>query len=206
MAYLNLASIRLCTESEGPGKRFAIWVQGCERRCPGCCNPDMQEIRKNIVVDTKDLIELIHRTMLCDEIEGLSFIGGEPMLQAEGLREVALWAHSVGLTVLAFTGYLLSELKEMKNDSIEKLLSEIDILVDGPFLQEQYDDEREWVGSKNQIVHFLSEAYKSGVENEKQVHKMELLISEKNILVNGWPFYNDEYQRNGGSLEYEKKD
>lgn len=75
MAYLNLASIRLCTESEGPGKRFAIWVQGCERRCSGCCNPDMQEIRKNIVVDTKDLIELIHRTMLCNQIEGLSFIG-----------------------------------------------------------------------------------------------------------------------------------
>lgn len=193
MAYLNLASIRLCTESEGPGKRLAIWVQGCERRCPGCCNPDMQEIKKNIIVDTKDLIELIYRSMSVDEIEGLSFIGGEPMLQAEGLSEVAMWAHSVGLTVLAFTGYLLSELKEMKNDSIEKFLSEIDILVDGPFLQEQYDDERDWVGSKNQIVHFLSAAYKSGIENEKQAHRMELLISEKNILINGWPFYNDEY-------------
>ena len=68
MAYLNLASIRLCTESEGPGRRLAIWVQGCERRCPGCCNLDMQEIRKNIVVDTKDLINLIHRSMFCDEI------------------------------------------------------------------------------------------------------------------------------------------
>lgn len=199
MAYLNLASIRLCTESEGPGKRLAIWVQGCERRCPGCCNPEMQEMKKNIIVDTKDLIGLINKSMSSDEIEGLSFIGGEPMLQAEGLSEVASWAHSVGLTVLVFTGYLLSELKEMGNDSIEKLLSEIDILVDGPFIQEQYDDEREWVGSKNQIVHFLSEAYKSGVENEKQVHKMELLISEKNILVNGWPFYYDEYHQNGGS-------
>ena len=58
MAYLNLASIRMRTESEGPGKRFAIWVQGCKKRCPGCCNPDMQEIRKNIIVDTSDLIEL----------------------------------------------------------------------------------------------------------------------------------------------------
>ena len=53
------------------------------------------------------------------------------MLQAEGLSEVASCAHSVGLTVLVFTGYLLSELKEMGNDSIEKLLSEIDILIDG---------------------------------------------------------------------------
>ena len=46
MAYLNLASIRMCTESEGPGRRLAIWVQGCKKRCPGCCNPDMQEIKK----------------------------------------------------------------------------------------------------------------------------------------------------------------
>ncbi len=46
MAYLNLASIRMCTESEGPGRRLAIWVQGCKKRCTGCCNPDMQEIKK----------------------------------------------------------------------------------------------------------------------------------------------------------------
>ena len=49
MSYLNLASLRLSTESEGPGKRLALWVQGCERRCPGCCNPNMQEIRKNMI-------------------------------------------------------------------------------------------------------------------------------------------------------------
>lgn len=74
MAYLNLASIRLCTESEGPGKRFAIWVQGCEKRCPGCCNTDMQEIRKNIIVDTEDLIDLIQKSVFSEKIEGLSFI------------------------------------------------------------------------------------------------------------------------------------
>lgn len=188
MAYLNLASIRLCTESEGPGKRFAIWVQGCERRCPGCCNPDMQEIRKNIIVDTKDLIDLIQRSMSRDEIEGLSFIGGEPMLQAEGLSEIAIWAHSVGLTVLVFTGYLYDDLKIMGNESINKLLEKTDLLVDGTFIQEEYDTERDWIGSKNQKIYFLSDAYKQGVEYEKQEHQMEVLVSEKDILVNGWPY------------------
>ncbi|MCI9127337.1 MAG: radical SAM protein [Eubacterium sp.] len=188
MAYLNLASIRLCTESEGPGKRLAIWVQGCERRCPGCCNFDMQEIRKNIIVDAEDLIELIQKSMSSEKIEGLSFIGGEPMLQAEGLSEVAKWAHSVGLTVLVFTGYLYKELIEMKNRSVDKLISNVDILVDGPFIQELYDDERDWIGSKNQAVHFLTKAYESGIEFEKREHQMEVLISEKDILVNGWPY------------------
>lgn len=188
MAYLNLASIRLCTESEGPGRRLAIWVQGCEKRCPGCCNSDMQEIRKNIIVDAKDLIELIHRSMFEDEIEGLSFIGGEPMLQAEGLSEVAVWAHSVGLTVLVFTGYLYDELQAMNNESVNKLLKDTDLLVDGVFIQEEYDTERGWIGSRNQKVHFLSSVYKSGIEYEKQEHQMEVLISEKDILVNGWPY------------------
>lgn len=188
MAYLNLASIRLCTESEGPGKRFAIWVQGCTRRCPGCCNLDMQELKKNIIVDTKDLIELIHRTISKDEIEGLSFIGGEPILQAEGLSEVAVWAHSVGLTVLVFTGFLYEELQSMNNNNVNKLLAATDILVDGAFIQEKYDTERDWIGSKNQRVYFLSSAYKPGIEYEKQEHQMEVLISEKDILVNGWPY------------------
>lgn len=188
MAYLNLASIRLCTESEGPGKRLAIWVQGCERRCLGCCNPNMQEFKRNIVVDTKDLSALIHNTMQRDEIEGLSFIGGEPILQAEGLSEIAMWAHSVGLTVLVFTGYLYDELKNMNNESVDKLLKNTDLLVDGTYIQEEYDTARDWVGSKNQKVHFLSDAYKPGIEYEKQEHQMELLISEKDILINGWPY------------------
>lgn len=188
MAYLNLASIRTCTESEGPGKRLAIWVQGCEKRCLGCCNVDMQEIRKNIIVDTEGLIELIQKSMFSDEIEGLSFIGGEPMLQAEGLSEIAKWAHSVGLTVLVFTGYLYEELIELNNRSVDNLLSNIDLLVDGPFIQELYDNERDWIGSQNQKIHFLTNAYKSGVEFEKHEHQMEVLISEKDILVNGWPY------------------
>lgn len=188
MTYLNLASIRMCTESEGPGKRFAIWVQGCKKRCPGCCNPDMQEIRKNIIVDTADLIELIQESMSINEIEGLSFIGGEPILQAEGLSEIARWAHSVGLTVLLFSGYLYDELQAMNNKSVNNLLAHTDLLVDGIFIQEEYDTERDWIGSKNQKVHFLSKAYETGIEYEKQERQMEVLISEEDILVNGWPY------------------
>lgn len=188
MSYLNLASLRLCTESEGPGKRLAIWVQGCERRCPGCCNPQMQEIKKNIIVGSDGLIELIQQSADRDKIEGISLIGGEPFLQAQGLSEVAEWAKKNGLTVLAFTGYLLEELKSLKNDSVDRLLQVTDILVDGPFRQSLYDTRRDWVGSSNQRVIFLSEAYKPGIEFIKQEHQMEVLVSEKEILINGWPY------------------
>ncbi len=188
MGYLNIASIRLCTESEGPGKRLAVWVQGCERRCPGCCNPEMQAIKKNIIVDTDDFINMISRTGVLDEIEGLSFIGGEPMLQAEGLGDVAEWAHANGITVLVFTGYLIEELRYLNNDSVNKLLEHTDILVDGPYIQELSDLERDWVGSGNQRVLFLTDAYSPGIEYKNHEHKMEVMVSDKDILINGWPY------------------
>ena len=187
MRYLNIASIRLCTESEGPGKRIAIWVQGCERRCPGCCNPEMQAIKQNIIVGTDDLIRVISQPDILNETEGLSFIGGEPILQAEGLSEIAEWAHANGLNILIFTGYLIAELRALDNTSVNNLLRYTDILVDGPYIQEQHDFERDWVGSSNQRVLFLTDAYSPGIEYKNREHQIEVMISDKDILVNGWP-------------------
>lgn len=188
MSYLNLASLRLCTESEGPGKRLALWVQGCARRCPGCCNPEMQEIRRNVVVSTDDLIEIIRQSKESNEIEGLSFIGGEPFLQAHGLCKVAEWARKEGLSVLIFTGFLLEELKEMSDPDVDFLLRHTDILVDGPFLKDFYDYKRDWIGSSNQKVYFLSDFYTEGIEYIRGEHQLELMVSEEDILINGWPY------------------
>lgn len=188
MAFLNLAAIRECTESEGPGKRFAIWCQGCPRNCPGCCNEKMQEFSQRYIVDTKDVISLIKKSYLHNKIEGVTFIGGEPMLQAEGFSEIAEWCHQHDLSVISFTGYLYEELKEMNNYSIERLLKNLDILVDGPFIQDEFDTERDWIGSRNQKVYFFTDFYKPGIEYKHNEHAMEIIISERELLINGWPF------------------
>lgn len=62
------------------------------------------------------------------------------------------------------------------------------MVIDGPYIEELGDMERDWVGSTNQKVIFLSDKYSSGVEFDKQEHSMEVMISDKNILINGWPF------------------
>lgn len=184
--YLNIASIRECTEAEGPGRRFAIWCQGCMNRCPGCCNPEMQPLEKRYVVSADDLVTLIGESQKKWGIEGVSLIGGEPFLQAEGLAYVAEKCKQLGLTVLVFSGYLIGELRSMNNESVERLLSQTDILVDGPFDENRIDDERGWVGSKNQSVLYLSDAYAQGTEFcSKQ--SVEVLIEKDAILVNGWP-------------------
>lgn len=188
MGYLNVASVRLCTEAEGPGKRFAIWVQGCKRHCLGCCNPEMQEIKANIIVDTVDMIELIKNAKEQFDIEGVSFIGGEPMLQSLGLSEIAEWCQLSGLSVIVFTGYLYEDLNSTDDISIKRLLDHTDILIDGPFIQDEYDEEREWVGSRNQKVLLLSDRYEVGVEFKHNQRTMELLVSDDSICINGWPF------------------
>ena len=188
MPYLNLASIRQCTESEGPGNRMAVWVQGCLRRCPGCCNQEMQQIRKNKIVDAADFISLISKAKHDFQIEGITLLGGEPVLQAEGLAYVAEWCRSQSLSVITFTGYLYQELLEMDNPHVLKLLKYTDILVDGQFMEDLYDTQREWVGSSNQKVYFLTDFYESGVEYGTHTRSMEINISEHTLSVNGWPF------------------
>ncbi|MCR4954020.1 MAG: radical SAM protein [Treponema sp.] len=186
--FLNLAAVRLCTESEGPGKRFALWVQGCKQRCPDCCNQQMQEFKQSHVVEVEDLIHLIQKSKDDFDIEGVSFIGGEPVLQAEGLSFIAEWCQNNNLSVLLFTGFLYESLLKFEDLFIEKLLLNTDILIDGLYDKTQPDTERDWVGSKNQKVIFLSDRYKNGVEYERKEHTMEILVSEKDILSNGWPF------------------
>lgn len=184
-AYLNVAAVRPCTESEGPGKRFAIWLQGCLKRCPGCCNPEMQPIVERHIVSASDLFDLVTASAEENRIEGISLIGGEPFLQAEGLSILARRVRQSGLSVLVFTGYTYNELLDGTLDQ-QKLLGEVDILIDGPYIKEDPDCERGWIGSANQVVHYLSDRYSPGLEYTS-VNTVEILVDDRNVLVNGWP-------------------
>lgn len=187
-----MAAVRPCTEAEGPGKRFAIWCQGCLRRCPGCCNPHMQPLKRRNVVAVSDLFNLIKKHYVDDGIEGVSFIGGEPLLQAEGFAELAVKCQKVGLSVLIFTGYKYEDILAASSNAITKLLEYTDILVDGEFIESLYDQKRDWVGSSNQRVIFLSNRYKPGIEYEHGTHRVEIKISDKSISINGWPILIDD--------------
>ena len=148
----------------------------------------MQKFTKAHIVDANDLVKLIEKSKLDFEIEGVSFIGGEPLLQAEGLSFVAEWCRKNDLSVLVFTGFLYEQLRESNDKNVQTLLRNTDILVDGLFDNSQFDTDRDWVGSKNQKVVFLLNRYKSGIEYEKRERSIEVLVSEKSILTNGWPF------------------
>lgn len=184
---LNLNTIRECTESEGPGKRFVIWTQGCLKRCPGCCNKEMQAIEKNIIVSEDDLIKIIEKAKNKYDIEGITFIGGEPILQSKGLVKIAKWAKDNLLSIMIFTGYSYDELINSKDEYILELISLSDILVDGEYKEYLYDEKRAWIGSENQKIYYLTNRYTKGLEFQID-RKIEFHIDKESIKINGWPF------------------
>ena len=109
------------------------------------------------------------------------------LVSTEGFAELAKKCHDAKLSVLLFTGYSYKDLLTIENENIKLLLENSDVLVDGEFVEFLYDEERDWVGSTNQCVIFLSDRYHAGVEFERGVHSTDIRVSPGGIEINGWP-------------------
>ena len=155
MHWLNLASWVPCTEAEGPGRRAALWVQGCDKRCAGCCNPGYLKIVERDLLSSSRMIDRILAAHEASSLEGVTFLGGEPFLQAQGLAEVAEGVSRAGLSVMVFSGYTIQELDDLALPGTKALLDWTDVLVDGPYEASSPDLQRNWVGSTNQRFHYL---------------------------------------------------
>ena len=177
---LRVFNILKNTKVEGPGIRYSIWVQGCSRHCKGCQAVHTWSHGGGSLLDTDVILADIKAQ---SGIEGVTFLGGEPFEQAEALGIIAEEVQKAGLSVLCFTGGYLEELeKDSKN---KKLLDNIDLLIDGPFVAEKLDYSRPWCGSSNQRYHFLSDRYNESIFYEYK-NKVEINISKNGqIFMNG---------------------
>ena len=176
---VRVFNILKITSVEGPGDRYCIWVQGCSRHCKSCQAPHTWPHNGGKLYDTKAIIKDI---LIQKNIEGITFLGGEPFEQAKALGEIAESVKKEGLSVLCFSGGYIEQLqKEEKN---KKLLDNIDLLIDGPFEEDKLDYSRPWCGSSNQRFHFLTKRYNETIF-EKYKNKIEI-----NILQNGTVFMN----------------
>lgn len=176
------------TEAEGPGTRYALWVQGCSIRCPGCCNPEMfVHGRGGHEVEADGLAK---RILATQGLEGLSVLGGEPFEQAAAVAEVAKRVRAAGLSVMVYSGFTLAELRARANAGVEgtaALLGEIDLLVDGRYEQSTPEKERRWLGSSNQVMHFLTPRYQPDDSRFLAPNTLELRFENGELTINGWP-------------------
>lgn len=198
--YLNVARMIERTRAEGPGLRMCVWVQGCALNCPGCCNRSMRPFEPREVVATDDLIRHVEKVWAGSEVpEGITFLGGEPFLQAAGLARVAERVRELGGTVLAFSGYTLKELRRGDFPGVERFLAAVDVLIDGPYLSQCIEKQRNWVGSTNQRFHYLTDAYDASIETDPRYrHVVELREEDGHLFLNGCPHVVDAYQKRGG--------
>ena len=185
---LPVAQIVPATEAEGPGRRFALWLQGCPLRCPGCCNPEMLPFAGGEERSVDSLLaEILSVKQSAASLEGISLLGGEPFAHAGGAAELAERVASAGLTVMIFSGYTLAELRAKNDEQVKRLLASTDILVDGPYLRDQPETRRRWIGSANQRVHFLSERVQADDPRWLLPNTLELRLVGGELIVNGFP-------------------
>lgn len=132
---------------DGPGLRFVLFLQGCRTHCKGCQNPQTWDFEGGTAVSAQDILERIQ----CDPlVHGITFSGGEPFEQAEALRPLAEELKRRGYHLMAFSGYTFEQL--VQRESCRNLLSLLDLLVDGPFVEEQKSLELRFRGSRNQRI------------------------------------------------------
>src|SRR3954452_12205836 len=106
---IRVAHIAPCTEAEGPGKRFALWFQGCPLRCPGCCNPEMLPFAAGGGMSLDQVLSAV-ADAVPQGIEGITLLGGEPTAHAADASRLARQMHAWNLSVMVFSGFTLEEL------------------------------------------------------------------------------------------------
>ncbi len=167
----------------GPGKRFVLWVQGCNFSCPECIAPHTHDFGKsNFQMSVKEVYELI---LTSRSIEGVTFSGGEPMEQAIALAELSIMLkEKTSLSIMCYTGYKIEELRQPAQT---EFLKYIDILVDGRYV-DHLNLGQVWKGSSNQKIHFLTDRYKHLETSLDSIQSgLEFLIQENTLRVIGIP-------------------
>jgi anaerobic ribonucleoside-triphosphate reductase activating protein len=183
---LQVAQIVPVTEAEGPGIRFALWFQGCPLRCPGCCNPEMLPFEGGTPTSAAEVLRQTEEAR-AQGVEGITFLGGEPLAHAAGAVVLARALRQRGLTVMVFSGFTLEEARHLPDPAVAELLALTDILVDGPYLRDQPDTRRRWIGSTNQRIHFLTERYRADDPRWLLPNTLEIRLAGGELTVNGFP-------------------
>ena len=182
---LQIYSMLEETESLGPGKRFAIWLQGCDKHCDGCLSPRSQPINGGKKYKISELVKKISEIT---NIEGLTISGGEPFLQAEGVSELIFKLKKIkNYGFIIYSGYDYEYLKSNNDFFIKKLLLNVDLLIDGMYIK-NLDDGKSLRGSSNQRIISLTSRYENhlnmyGVKGRK----VEMFFDNDKIYFSGVP-------------------
>lgn len=165
---MNVAQIYEADSANGPGTRLSLFVSGCTNHCPGCFNPETWEFNYGVTY-TEEMEDQIIEELSKSYYRGLSILGGEPMelVNQEALvyliRKVR--AMSEPRDIWVYTGFHLEDLLpggKRHCEVTDEILWNIDVLVDGPFVEKQKNLRLSFRGSENQRIIDMRKSMEAG--------------------------------------------
>jgi anaerobic ribonucleoside-triphosphate reductase activating protein len=149
--------------TEGPGRRSSVLFQYCPLKCKGCWTPQLHSKESGELISVEKLTELLLDPEF--ERDGVTILGGEPFAQPEGLRALVRELRERNCPhIVCYSGYTLEVLQEkaVKQPSIGEVLNEIDVLIDGAYVESLSSGAGLWTGSGNQRVIDLRATIETG--------------------------------------------
>lgn len=151
MGKIRLAGLVNDSIVDGPGLRLAIFTQGCAHHCPECHNAHTHDFEGGYEEDIDQIVKMALNNPL---LSGITLTGGDPFYQVDACLELVYKLSGRGLNLLAYTGFTWEQLEEMRktNENLNRLLHELDVVIDGPYQKEERDLSLRFRGSKNQRI------------------------------------------------------
>lgn len=135
----------------GPGLRIGIWVTGCQKRCLGCMSPELQRKEAGKAICVANILKML--ATIDGHVDGVTISGGEPFLQSDELNSLVCGIREwITEDIIVYSGYTLLELREFHSQSVDAVLENISVLIDGPYVDE-LNDGSGIRGSRNQKIH-----------------------------------------------------
>lgn len=180
---LNIARIYYPVTTLGPGNRVGIWTSGCNRRCPGCISPELQQFENGRAMCTDEIMVIINS--LSELPDGFTISGGEPFSDPAALHLLLDALCQISDDIIIFTGFTYEELRSACDDDIDADLTLCAVLVDGPYIEE-LNDGKGLRGSSNQrCLIFKNPVHYFGIEFEPR--ELQSVRYGKNFLTIGIP-------------------
>lgn len=149
---MNYAAIKSHDIANGPGVRVSLFVSGCTHHCKDCFNEEAWNFDYGQTFD-EAVMDHILELLSPDYIRGITYLGGEPLDSRNQPELLALTrrirAAYPKKSIWCFTGYVWEALPQVP-EVTQALLSQLDVLVDGPFIAEQKNLRLRFRGSENQ--------------------------------------------------------
>jgi len=163
---MNYADIKNCDVANGPGVRISLFVSGCTHHCKNCFNPETWDFNYGKPFG-QEQIDTILELLSPDHIQGFTLLGGEPFepVNQKGLLPLlkAIRTKYPQKDIWCFSGYLFEEITDMCRNQTEtkEMLSYLDVLVDGRFMEDKKDLSLRFKGSSNQRTILVKESIKA---------------------------------------------